>query len=192
MFVKTKAKLNNGVCSTKESGFTLVELLLVITLLAISIGVTGDIMVSLTRSYNKTTVLNEIEQQANFIGLKLEKELRNATNVIVSGANTQMQFNYGTGTVCYNFSDGNLYRTESPAGLCSFSTADADALVATPTINQSLIGVNVACDPTCFSVSGTSPQVVDIAMTFSQASGGGVSFSGNIVLHNTIVIRNSY
>jgi prepilin-type N-terminal cleavage/methylation domain-containing protein len=172
-----------------QQGFTLVELLLVIALLSISIGVTGDIMVSLTRSYNKTTVVNEIEQQVNFIGLKLEKELRNATNVTANS--TQMQFDSGTGTVCYNYSNGNLYRTAS-AGICTYSTAAADALVATPSINQSLLGVNATCGANCFSVTSTSPQVVDIDMTFSQASGGGVSFSGNIVLRNTIVIRNSY
>ncbi len=176
--------------SSKESGFTLIELLLVITLLAISIGVTGDIMVSLTRSYNKTTVINEIEQQANFIGLKLEKELRNATNVTAT-TSSRLQFDSDTGTICYNFSGGNLYRTTS-AGACAYSTSATDALIASPSINQSLLGVVASCDPNCFEVTGTTPQVVNINMIFSQASGGGASYTGNIVLKNTIVIRNSY
>jgi len=63
------------------AGFTLIELLLVISLLALSVGVTSDILVSLVRTNAKTTVLNDIEQTANFISTKLEKELRNAEQI---------------------------------------------------------------------------------------------------------------
>ena len=66
-------------------GFTLIELLLVVGLLALTVGITSDILLSIVRTYNKTQVTNEIEQQANFVSLKLEKEIRNAQTVTLEG-----------------------------------------------------------------------------------------------------------
>jgi prepilin-type N-terminal cleavage/methylation domain-containing protein len=176
-----------------SSGFTLIELLLVIALISISIGVTGDIMISLTRSYNKSSVINELEQASNFIGLKIEKELRNATNVIVTNSGTRMQFENGTNTVYYNFSGGNLYRHIDTTGTAfSWTTPTTEAMIATPTINGTSGGINLSCDTTCFAVTGANPQVVNLGLVFSQASAGGISFQGKIILRNTIVVRNTY
>lgn len=169
-----------------EQGFTLVELLLVIALVSISIGITADILVSLTRSYNKTAVTNEIEQQANFIGLKLEKELRNSSNVTLPNANC-ISFQINGVAIYYNVANNNIFRS---TGSCS--TAVGNALLATPAITGSLNGVSAACLGSCFTLTGTSPQVVDLSFVFSQSSGGTTSFRGEVQLKNTIVIRNSY
>ena len=64
-----------------QAGFTLVELLIVVALVIISAGVTSDIILTLIRSYNKTRISNEIEQNGNFVILRLERELRDASNV---------------------------------------------------------------------------------------------------------------
>lgn len=173
------------------TGFTLIELLLVITLVAISVGVTSDVLMSLLRSYNKTTSINEIEQQSNFIGLKLEKELRNATNVSVPSVSSgnQMSFEYNGSTVYYNVANSNLYRSVSPA---TWSTLATDALVATPAVNVTSGGVNLECDGACFSLTGATPQIVGISMIFKESSAGGISFKGEVHVKNTIVIRNTY
>ena len=65
-----------------QKGFTLIEMLLVVLLLALTVGLTIDMLLSLIRSNTKTQVINEIEQQANFVTLKLEKELRDALDAI--------------------------------------------------------------------------------------------------------------
>ena len=70
---------NTGI--KNKAGFTLVEMVLVVGLLAISFGVTSDILISLVRSQTKSRVMNGIEQQANFVSLSIEKELRNAVSV---------------------------------------------------------------------------------------------------------------
>src|SRR3990167_7157761 len=67
--------------SSAVGGFTLVELLIVVALVIISAGVTSDIILTLIRSYNKTRISNEIEQNGNFVILRLERELRDASNV---------------------------------------------------------------------------------------------------------------
>lgn len=178
----------------KPSGFTLIELLLVITLVSISIGVTGDILISLVRSYSKTTVINELEQQANFLGLKLEKELRNAANVSITNGGTRISFEDSSAnvTICYNVANNNLYRTTT-SGSCTWSTNNADALVATPEVGQTVGGIHMVCNTTCFTLLSSSPQVVDISLLFRQAqTAGSTSFEGEIQIRNTVVIRNSY
>ena len=73
------------VCKRKDrdeqKGFTLLELLIVIALLTITVGVTGDIILSLVRSYSKTRVTNEVEQTGNLAMSKIEKEFRAALSV---------------------------------------------------------------------------------------------------------------
>jgi prepilin-type N-terminal cleavage/methylation domain-containing protein len=169
-----------------QKGYTLIELLLVITLIAISVGVTSDVLLSLIRSYNKTSTINEIEQQANFLGSKLEKELRNATNVQAPTSN-RLSFEYNGATVYYNIANNNIYRSTT-----TWSTTNTDALVATPAILGTPGGVNLVCDGSCFTLSGSNPQIVGLSMILRDSGAGGIAFKGEIHIKNTIVIRNTY
>lgn len=168
-----------------QKGFTLIELLLVVSLLAISVGVTNDILISLIRTNNKTQVMNEIEQQSNFLSLKVEKELRNSRTVNlpeagVSSGNTILNFTTRDGTIIeYKVIDGVIKRNEIDV-----------------TSSASPGGVYAECSGSngnCFSVSGPSPQVVNINIDFRQAQpGAGNSFTGKVGIKSTIVIRNTY
>lgn len=168
-----------------QKGFTLIELLLVVSLLAISVGVTNDILISLIRTNNKTQVMNEIEQQSNFLSLKMEKELRNSRAVNIpeadgSGGNTILNFTTRDGDIIeYKLVDGVIKRNEIDV-----------------TSNASPGGVYAECSGdlgNCFSVSGPSPQVVNISIDFRQAQPGvGNSFTGKVGIKSTIVIRNTY
>ena len=69
--MKRKFDMNMNI-KKNQGGFTLVEMLLVVFLLALTMGLTSDMLLSLIRSNTKTQVINEIEQQANFVSLKIE------------------------------------------------------------------------------------------------------------------------
>jgi len=192
-----------------NAGFTLVELLVVISLLAISVGVTGDVVITLVRSFNKSQVANELEQQSNYLGLKLEKELRNAESITLpakmsaganlSGTNTVLGFRYKNPTtqsisyVCYRVSSGVVARSEDTtvgASSCSNSYVNL-------TSNDAVGGVSVTCGTTsgCFwnIPTGTSVDVTKIDLVFAQpTSGVGPSVTGTVSLRNTIVARGSY
>jgi prepilin-type N-terminal cleavage/methylation domain-containing protein len=170
----------------KKNGFTLIELLLVIALLAISVGVTNDILISLIRANNKTQVMNEIEQQSNFLSLKIEKELRNASSVdipdSVDESSTILQFNTKDDeTITYDVTSGVVYRNGVPI-----------------TSNISPGGIIASCSGEggtndCFSLSGVDPQVVNINIDFTQAqSGPSNSYTGKVGIKSTIVLRNTY
>jgi len=170
------------------SGFTLIELLLVISLLAISVGVTSDIMISLIRGYNKSQVINEVEQQSNFVALKLEKELRNA--ITVSSPNSEET---SSNTLTFTNRDEDLisYILDSDTGVLSRKINDEPT--APITSNESVGGVRVLCPSSCFTLVGTSPTIIKFSLGFEQAHVSAlINFTGDINIDNTVVLRSTY
>ena len=171
--------------STKNSqkGFTLIEMLLVVLLLALTIGLTGDMLLSLIRSNTKTQVMNEIEQQANFVTLKLEKELRDALDANISnGGNTLTIKLRSNSDVTYNL-NGNILRRSVRIPLSYVNL----------TSSASPGGVAVSCTGGCFQITGTDPKVVRTNMIFRQAqAGAGTTYRGEVKIESSIVIRSSY
>lgn len=168
-----------------NKGFTLVELLLVVALLTISVGITGDILLTLVRSFSKTQVLTEIEQQSNFVSLKLEKELKSASSVSAPDSDdygSTLTFEGANGTVSYSLAGGILSR-------------NGVAL----TSNENPGGVVVTCScpdgaDACFVREGTgNPEIISFCLTFTQAqTGAAAAFTGEVEVEKTVVLRRSY
>ena len=176
----------------RQLGFTLVEMLVVVALIAITLGVTGDILISLVRSYNKTRVTNEIEQNANFVTLKIEKELKNAIEVTdvadngtsitfireLSGITTEVTYEWRNGA------DNSLYRIEGALGtpyLLTDNTKPGGVAIADCTANK------------CFVRIAESPDVINMRFEFTEAGVSlNKSFTGSIILETTVVVRGTY
>lgn len=183
----------------KNNGFTLIELLIVVALLAISAGVTGDILISLVRSFNRATIYNEIEQQANFVTVKLEKELLNGKDLKVYGAvNNQIDFDYTdpqTGEITrigylVNPND-TMYRQR---GVSPGFPASGPYNVLLDTNN--ITGVKVSCPASsgkCFTVSTGTPQIITYELQFEHAGSMPLGTSkGKVIVNKTVVLRNTY
>ena len=166
-----------------QKGFTLIEMLLVVLLLALTVGLTGDMLLSLIRSNTKIQVMNEIEQQANFVTLKLEKELRDAMTASTSSDNNSLTIRLRSNTnVIYRLNSAVLQRS-----------VDGGNNYVPLTSNASPGGVAVSCNPTCFEIIGTDPQVVKTNLIFDQAqTGAGNTYKGQVKIESSIVIRSSY
>ena len=169
-----------------QKGFTLIEMLLVVLLLALTIGLTGDMLLSLIRSNTKTQVMNEIEQQANFVTLKLEKELRDALTASTSSDNNSLTIKLRSNVdVIYRLNSGVLQRSVGGGAYVPLTS------------NASPGGVAVSCNPSvgglCFEIIGTDPQVVKTNLIFDQAqTGAGNTYKGQVKIESSIVIRSSY
>ncbi len=172
---------------TKQKGFTLVELLIVVSIIIIVVGVTGDIILSLVRSYSKTQITNEIEQNANFVMTKLDRELRSSSSVTLVSSD-KIEFvrslsGGGTESIVYEIKDsGEIVRELDGAG---------EVLL---TNNTSLEGVYVVPGLSSFEdVSpGTKPKVIKVVLVFRQIGDPAVQFRQDLTLENTIVVRGSY
>lgn len=177
--------------SKQNKGFTLIELVLVVALVAISFGVTSDILVSLVRSYNRSQVNNEVEQTANFISQKLVNELRNANSIIIPDAGnigepseTLTFENKNSQTVTYQLGIGDvLLRSAVPTG-------DPEQFEPLVIDNAGSFDINVNCPETegCFRLININPAVISINMQVSSSFSSG----STIQISDTIVIRESY
>lgn len=177
--MKLKKPAKNG-----DKGFTLVELLVVIALLGISIGVTNDILVSLIRSYNKTQVKNEIEQQANFVGLKLERELRSSTGAIVAGgaANTITIQKSATENVTYSLNGDFLTMQKNTWGPTVYP------LTINTGVGRVIVRCNINPVEKCFTMTTNDPPTVLMHIKIESATNS--SDFSNII--NAITIRDKY
>lgn len=177
----------------QNKGFTLIELLLVVALTSLAVGVTGDILVSLIRGYNKTNVINEIEQNANFISQKINKELRNAaqiTQLDPAGASPPLQGETGNEVTLVDRNGIIInYKIQNDVMTRNYDGGGDDAL----TINSPPNGVKVSCPSPCFTLLEDNPQVLKISIMIEQAgSPATVVFQGDIMIEDTIVIRDTY
>jgi prepilin-type N-terminal cleavage/methylation domain-containing protein len=171
-----------------RKGFTLIELLLVVSLLGIAFGVTSDILISIVRNQIKTQVANNLEQQANFVALKIEKDLRNAYSVaaITNGFEIRGRIDGVPYTVDYTYDSTNkiVNRQENSLSL--------------PLTDKSTPGgIEVTCtSATCFSVSGGSPTSVTLSMRFTPSSLGAPATTpantGFVDINTTFVVRGTY
>ncbi len=169
----------------RSAGFTLVELLIVVSLIAITAGISGDIILSLVRSFTKTQITNDIEQAGSFVISKMEKEMRSATS-ITGGGNCASSITFvkdnstgGADTITYSLNNGSMFR--------SLNGGTSVAL-----LDQNLANVRVENGNDIFCDIQDNPDVVRIRLVLEQASGAGVSVESKVVLEQTIVMRGTY
>ncbi len=172
----------------KAGGFTLVEMLVVVALIAITAGVSTDIILSLVRTYSKTSITNEVDQVSNLAMLKIERELKDASVVLtadtdeisfirqIDGTPTEVSFYFDT--------NGSLWRREGTIGLVS-----PEILIDSSQIG----GVKLNPATSYFSKIQNDPVVIRIVFDFVQANDTAtIPFTGNIQLENTVVLRGTY
>lgn len=169
----------------KSEGFTLVELLAVIMVIAVIGGVVGAILISTLVGTNKTNALNDVRQNGNYALLQVSKEIefsRNFYGVSLDGSNyitdcTTPSVSPTPAPVHYGFVKIISDDGQTVVFSCGSSTISSNS--------ASLINTSTVKTTTCFFTCSQSdsflPPTVGINFTLSQAK------SGNFIENNTSV-----
>lgn len=153
---------------TSQKGFTLLEILVVTAILGILIGVSTSVFLGILRSQNKTTITNEVRQNANLAIDLFERDVRSAAEVTPSGVSTnQITLELASGDVGWVCEDTVVGNN----GLIKRVVGGVDEVLT----NTDLVsGVDVDCggsvSANAFDVSGV-PENRIVRFSFSIEQG---------------------
>lgn len=151
-------------------GFTLVELLIVVFVMSIIATVGGDVLISTMRSSNKANIINEINQNANFVVSTIESVMRNGKQVSCIACTS------GVGKELYiidQYNQSNYFCITAANTVLRSSKLDcvADPTTSSLTNTNLISGVTVDNTLSSFSVSSSTPPLVTITLKITQGSG---------------------
>jgi prepilin-type N-terminal cleavage/methylation domain-containing protein len=171
---------------TMKNGFTLVELLVVIGLVLI-IGTVGtNVITSILRSYNKAHIINEVEQNGNYVLSLMENQIRNAQSVSPTGTTSSLTVTTQEGaTITY---------TITSAGGIGVVQKTSGGVTEVLSNNNLTTGVNIDTTNSHFVVSTATPSSVQIVLRLTQAPNapGRVDYQAETTLRTTVVVRGGY
>lgn len=168
-----------------QAGFTLVEILVVVSILLVSIGIAGDLIISVIRSYNKARILNEIEQNANFVLSKISYDLKNARSLDSVSASL-LRITDQTGTQIEYTIESSSITGNVPAVTRKYGNGVREVM----TNNDPTEGVAVSISASGFSQVSNTPPAVKSVLSISQGSSSlqGKSAESTTVFEKTEVL----
>lgn len=165
---------------SKSSGFTLVELLVVLGILAVTVGVALVFLTSVLRGTNQANIIGELKQNGQVVLDSLERQIRNAKSASVyqtanqpPGSSSHIILkqpdNSNIHLVCFTptlVGNGWIGVWQDPTGV---GLGDAANLYASTTNKDPVGGVNVnICNVTVTTSTSSSPSIVSISFTMQQ------------------------
>jgi len=151
----------------KNSGFTLVELLVSLGLISIIVVVSSEFLINLVNTSVKIQSKNEVEQNYNFIITKMTKIIQDSNSVVTEGSDLIAN------------KDGVEYR---------FSLKNDNLLLNG--LPLSSIQVLTVTNKPAFDIISENPQQVKIDLLIQKDEG--TKFQSSQEVQRTITLRRSY
>ena len=169
------------------SGFTLVELLIGITILAVIAGISGDMVISSIRSYNKSQVLNTITQNGNYALGVLRDDIQNAKSLTCNNSYQMTLTNRDGANVKYTLAPTNCTGANVNGSLTRNINTGASSTVHVWDNDPSPTG----SASSGFSCNG---NLVSVTLVLGQACIGGsrMDTTATTVLKSSVVVRGGY
>lgn len=174
-------------------GFTLIEFLVVLGVLAVTVGSVLLILTSVLRGTNQANITAEVKQNGQAVLDSLETQIRNAkeaTDLIPmpAGATDAIKLTLAEGT---NLSIACFPTAADSNGSIKLATSASPSY--TPVTNQDLIaGVDVTdCSLSVIPASSVNPAIVSVAFVISQGKNAPSrqDFKANLKFATTISLR---
>lgn len=187
-----------------QKGFTLMELLISVSLLAIVSLVSVNIITNLLRSSVKAQMAIDIEQASSFVFLKLENDIKKSYYAVVTESGTKLVLSQGSPTsptlVTYKIASGTAGGCSDDAMNCillnNIKLTDDTVINGKPTLSSVSIDLLDPVKKSSFSLVNDAlgnPVAVNIKITFVKPNSSNAKmFNAETTLDTTVVLRGSY
>lgn len=96
-----------------KKGFTLIELIISLTILTLVMGSSFYLLGTVLKSWNKTSKQTENLQIAQLVLDKISRDIRNAKGIKSGSSASELILDYGTKTVSYLYQNSKVGRKET-------------------------------------------------------------------------------
>lgn len=184
------SRLHVGTQPRTLDGFTLIEILVVVLVMSIIATVAGDVLISVLRSANKANILNEVNQNGNFVLSTIESTARNAKCAYTNSANL---------VIIDQYNQINEFRfgVENGAGVVQKATSGGSFYSLTNSNSTSGVEVDTATSvfsvfPTLSFCDQSKTPLITITVRLKQGLGapGRVDYQADSIFKKSIELRN--
>lgn len=170
---------------TKDRGFTLVELTVVVALFGVLVLAATNAFLELVGSANRAKTLNEVRQNAGLALAYLNRRLRTAHCAQVVDTPT-----------CAGSAGSTLILYEDPTCVTQsvrfdvVSSLGKNYLIQDEDYNKKITADFVTVDDLCFSGPSAGPIKISLTLSSAPAASARAEFKGQITLTESVVLRN--
>ena len=172
----------------QNKGFTLIELMVVVTLISIMGIMTTQILIINIRSQKKSEIIKEVKQNGDFALSVMENMVRNANDIVTASCNTN------TNQFAILNQDGFSTTFDCSDGL-QIASRSADYPTGNPLENYPLTSTKVSLEACNFRIVCPTPPLsakyVFINFSLKQAGGVSVEDTAKSDFQTTISLRNT-
>lgn len=173
----------------RNRGFTLIEILIVIALMAVLTGVGADLFINSLKAYQKSQIMNQLSQNGNYAMTTILNTARNAKQISVDGSSKLTITDSSGITTIFQIL---ATTTEPEVGIITKKVGDGEPEKITNYDPSS--GINIDTGISSFVLSAGTPKTLTVILKISQAPNTPINraYDTTITLTNSVIIRGEY
>lgn len=173
--------------SKRNRGFTLIEILIVIALMAVLTGVGADLFINSLKAYQKSQIMNQLSQNGNYVMSTILNTARNADEILVNDTHSVLTItDEGVDTVF------TIKAGVQSVGVVTKKVGGGNEETITNLSPTS--GVDVVLGDSRFDVTTDPPQTLTVTLKIRQAPNTPLNraYETAVTLTNSVIIRGEY
>jgi len=176
----------------RNCGFTLIEILIVIALMAVLTGVGADLFVNSLKAYQKSQIMNQLSQNGNYTMSTILNIARNAKEVIITDNGKTLEIKEQSSTSTYF----KIKASPQDQRVGIITKKVGEGTEETITNSNPSSGIDIDTGASSFEVTGGdgTPQTLTVTLRISQAPDTPINraYETSITLTNSVIIRGEY
>ncbi len=173
----------------RNHGFTLIEILIVIAMMAVLTGVGADLFINSLKAYQKSQIMNQLSQNGNYAMTTILNTARDAKSISVEDTSKLIITDSSQTTI--TFTIGSITVEGKTVGVIKKKVGETEEII---TNSNATTGVNIVTAGSSFALSAGTPQTLTVTLKISQAPNTPINraYDTTTTLTNSVIIRGEY